>query len=250
VVSAAPGTQKANLSGGANRRPFEHLRGNTPPRGRCIALFSASVFDLISIVLTTGFHIMSTANCLCPYCAHHIEFDFENVGMVAPCPQCGKITTLTASAETPSVLVFCSCPHCEQRLEFEAKDAGSTVTCPKCGKDVELSFESPIHPAISDLPREEAPVGITSTNETQCLKCKGANFITGKIGAAGRYGWRTAVFKPDRKVRFLAWTLGEGTQCDGETFACLDCGLVWSSLSPQDLSEFITKNCEKPEPEA
>ena len=84
-----------------------------------------------------------------------------------------------------------------------------------------------------------------STNEMQCLRCKGANLITGDIGATGNSGWRTAVFKPDRKVRFLAWILGEGTRCAGEAFACLDCGLVWSSLSAKDLSDFITKNCEK-----
>jgi hypothetical protein len=82
------------------------------------------------------------------------------------------------------------------------------------------------------------------------LKCKSGHVIAGGIGANTRYGWRTAVFKPDRKIRFLAWTIREGTNCDGETFACLDCGLVWSSLSPQDLKLFIARNCEEPEPDA
>jgi DNA-directed RNA polymerase subunit RPC12/RpoP len=200
--------------------------------------------------LTTGFHSMSNPNCLCAHCGEHVEFDLENVGIVAPCPKCGRETTLTASVDTPPVLVVCSCLHCGQPIEFEAEDAGSNVVCPKCGKDVELSFESPTQYGTSELPHEETPSTATNKNEIRCLKCESGNVIAGAIGAAGRYGWKTAVFKPDRRIRFLAWTLGEGTSCDGETFACLDCGLVWSSLSPRDLSEFVTKNCVKPEAEA
>ena len=51
---------------------------------------------------------MSNPNCLCPHCGEHIEFDLENVGIVAPCPKCGKVTTLTASVDAPPVLVVCS----------------------------------------------------------------------------------------------------------------------------------------------
>lgn len=85
----------------------------------------------------------------------------------------------------------------------------------------------------------------------ECLKCKSGNVIAGRIGCSTRTGF-SCVFKPtgDRKIRFLAWTVREGTDCNEEAFACLDCGLVWSSLSAQDLKEFITKNCQKPEPGA
>jgi len=82
---------------------------------------------------------------------------------------------------------------------------------------------------------------------SQCLKCKSGNVVAGQIGNTTRTGWWSAVFKPDRKTRFLALTLREGTDCDGEAFACLDCGLVWISLCAQDLKEFIEKDCKKPE---
>ena len=31
------------------------------------------------------------------------------------------------------------------------------------------------------------------------------------------------------------------------SFACLDCGLVWSSLRPDELKEFISKHCAAPD---
>ena len=30
-----------------------------------------------------------------------------------------------------------------------------------------------------------------------------------------------------------------------EGFACLDCGLVWSSTAPDELAAFIRKNCNQ-----
>jgi len=193
---------------------------------------------------------MSNAHCVCPQCGHHIEFALENVGMVAPCPQCGEDTTLTDSADTPPTLVVCSCPHCGQSLEFEAEDAGSTAICPKCGKDVELSLESPDHAAISELPGQETFVRTTRTDEIHCLKCKSGHVFAGKIGRPTAIGWGTAIFKPDISVPFLAPSLGPGPTCDEETFACLDCGLVWSSLIAEDLKNFLTKCGWKPEPDA
>ena len=54
-------------------------------------------------------------------------------------------------------------------------------------------------------------------------------------------------FQASQKTSVLdAEPLG-GTVCDGETFACLGCGFVWSSLSAQNLIEFIAKECKTPE---
>jgi len=83
----------------------------------------------------------------------------------------------------------------------------------------------------------------------ECLRCKSGNVVAGKIGESGGSG-SDAVFKPDRKLRFWAFTLSGGTACRGEAFACLDCGLVWSFLSAKELRDFITEKCEKPEPDA
>jgi hypothetical protein len=55
----------------------------------------------------------------------------------------------------------------------------------------------------------------------------------------------TAVFRP-QGLRFLALTMSQGPQLAEEGFACLDCGLVWSQTSPDELSTFIRKHCEKP----
>jgi DNA-directed RNA polymerase subunit RPC12/RpoP len=163
-----------------------------------------------------------------------------------PCPHCGQ----KIECDTPPVLVVCSCLHCGQPLEFEAENAGSIVACPKCGKNVELSLEPPTHPTISELPGEKTFVRTTRTNELQCLKCKSGNVFAGKLGRPISIGWGTAIFKPAIKVPFLAPILGAGPTCDDEAFACLDCGLVWSSLSAQDLNNFIAKCGGKPKPEA
>jgi len=77
----------------------------------------------------------------------------------------------------------------------------------------------------------------------QCLQCKSTNVSTGKIVSARG----VAVFQPSG-MKFWAFSLLGGTRFSKEAFACLDCGLVWSSTSIQDLREFIAKHCEKGNP--
>ena len=83
----------------------------------------------------------------------------------------------------------------------------------------------------------------------QCLNCKSANVIAGIIGAETRWGF-SCEFRPDREIRFLAMTFSRGVGCNMQALACLDCGLVWTSISGQDLKDFITKCCKKPEQDA
>ena len=83
----------------------------------------------------------------------------------------------------------------------------------------------------------------------QCLKCKSNNVIAGRIGAQSDDGF-SCEFRPHREIRFLAMTFRKGVDCNEEALACLDCGLVWTSVSGQDLKDFITKCCKKPEPDA
>jgi len=72
----------------------------------------------------------------------------------------------------------------------------------------------------------------------ECLSCHSVRVVSGKI-AAGR---DPAVFQPDGLHSF-AFTLSGGTRFTEQAFACLDCGLVWSSTSARELRVFIEKHC-------
>lgn len=72
----------------------------------------------------------------------------------------------------------------------------------------------------------------------RCLKCNGDNVVKGKID----YPRGVAVFSPE-KQRLFSISLVGGARIIGEAFACLDCGFVWGSTSPDELRDFIQKHC-------
>ena len=76
----------------------------------------------------------------------------------------------------------------------------------------------------------------------QCLKCKSQNVTRGCV--VDYESGQPALFRP-RGLRFLALTLAPGSVLADEGFACLDCGLVWSSTEPAELARFIRKHCDK-----
>jgi hypothetical protein len=76
----------------------------------------------------------------------------------------------------------------------------------------------------------------------QCLKCNSQNVTSGRVVSYDC--GQAAVFRP-QGLRFVSLTLTQGPQLADEGFACLDCGLVWSSTAPDKLSTFIRKHCEK-----
>ncbi len=51
------------------------------------------------------------------------------------------------------------------------------------------------------------------------------------------------MFGPD-KVRFLTVTLEHGTKLEAESYACLECGTVWSQTDQKALKDFIRKHCK------
>jgi predicted RNA-binding Zn-ribbon protein involved in translation (DUF1610 family) len=108
---------------------------------------------------------MNAATCFCPHCGQKIEFDLENVGMVAPCPACGKESPLTALAEVPPAVAVCSCLYCGQQIEFQVENAGVVVPCPQCGKNVGLRMELPAVPGETRLSDEATPATIKSKTE-------------------------------------------------------------------------------------
>ena len=77
---------------------------------------------------------------------------------------------------------------------------------------------------------------------TQCLKCNSQRVTKGRVE---NYESNTsAVFRP-RGLKTFAFTLVGGTDLSDEAFACLDCGLVWSSTEPDKLAAFIQKHCDQ-----
>jgi hypothetical protein len=75
-----------------------------------------------------------------------------------------------------------------------------------------------------------------------CLKCKSQRVTKGSI--VNYESEQLAVFRP-QGLRFLSFTLTQGPQLAEDGFACLDCGLVWSSTAPDKLASFIRKHCDQ-----
>ncbi len=68
--------------------------------------------------------------------------------------------------------------------------------------------------------------------------------VRGKITTNGE-GYSVVVFGPD-KIRFLALTLQHGTKLETQSYACQNCGTVWSQTDPIALRKFIRKHCKQP----
>lgn len=78
----------------------------------------------------------------------------------------------------------------------------------------------------------------------KCLKCKSPRVATGRLeGFEG--GHVAVVFRPEG-LRLLSFTLAGGTDVSAQGYACLECGLVWSSTDATKLAEFIKKHCNPP----
>jgi hypothetical protein len=78
---------------------------------------------------------------------------------------------------------------------------------------------------------------------TTCLKCGGTEVVKGKIRRSSEEYFSDIVFGPD-DLRFLTLTLDKGTKLQGESYACLKCGAVWSQTDPDALRDFIRKHCK------
>lgn len=51
------------------------------------------------------------------------------------------------------------------------------------------------------------------------------------------------LFRPEG-IRFLAVCLTVGVSVRKEAWACLDCGLVWTTLAPAKLEKFLRRHCD------
>jgi len=74
-----------------------------------------------------------------------------------------------------------------------------------------------------------------------CPRCGKPTLVTGGF-PVGRYMTKgTPAFIPDH-LRQLQFRLKIGIPLQDPITACLDCGLVWSSVSPEELSAFMSKH--------
>ena len=80
---------------------------------------------------------------------------------------------------------------------------------------------------------------------TTCYKCGGTEIVKGKIRRSSEEFFSDIVFGPDGTRRFLAMTFQHGTKLQGESYACLKCGTVWSQTDPEALRTFIQKHYKK-----
>jgi len=81
---------------------------------------------------------------------------------------------------------------------------------------------------------------------TRCFRCGGSEIAKGSVQRDSKEFFSDVIFAPDG-LRFLALTFTHGTGLRRESYACLDCGIVWSQTNPVELKEFIEKNCQPQE---
>lgn len=76
----------------------------------------------------------------------------------------------------------------------------------------------------------------------QCLQCNSQRVTKGRVENYENH--QPAIFRPDG-LRTFTFTLNGGTQLSENAYACLDCGLVWSSTQADKLAAFIRKHCNQ-----
>lgn len=77
---------------------------------------------------------------------------------------------------------------------------------------------------------------------TECLKCKSQNVAAGRLVEADEGMGASIGFKPG-VWKWYQFELTNGTPLKDEAFACLDCGLVWSSVAyPELLREMVKRH--------
>ena len=80
-------------------------------------------------------------------------------------------------------------------------------------------------------------------NANKCFRCGGTEIAKGKIQRDSKEYFSDVIFAPNG-LRFLALTFTHGVCLAPESYACLDCGSVWSQTNPLELKGFIEKHCK------
>jgi len=74
------------------------------------------------------------------------------------------------------------------------------------------------------------------------LKCGSEKVIQGRMVCSARM--QRPVFRP-KSLRFFSFLFSGGVLASDKSFACLDCGLIWSSAAPDELRTFVKKHCKQ-----
>jgi hypothetical protein len=135
----------------------------------------------------------------------------------------------------------------EVREFAEAFLSAGPSKCPACGESFEDGFDSCWNCGTArdgSRPKEWTTVEAYDQNKAEpCPKCGSSNVTLGRLVPVGRAGW--VMFKPQGTPFFILRFLGGVVLSSYRSCACLDCGLVWDYLRPDELKEFITKRCRR-----
>jgi hypothetical protein len=129
--------------------------------------------------------------------------------------------------------------------EFAEAFLRGSSKCPTCGESFEDGFDSCWNCGTArdgSCPKEWAPVEAEAQKGPEpCPKCGSSNVTLGRLLPVGR--GVSVMFKPLGTAFFLLRFLGGVVLSSNRSCACLDCGLVWDYLPPDELKEFIRNHC-------
>jgi hypothetical protein len=130
--------------------------------------------------------------------------------------------------------------------EFAAALPGTALsTCPSCGETFEDGFDSCWNCGTKrdgSRPKEWPAVEAEAQKEAEpCPKCGSSNVTPGKLLPVGQSA--SVMFRPEGAHFFVLRFLSGVVLTSDRSFACLDCGLVWDYLRPDELEDFITRHC-------
>ena len=123
--------------------------------------------------------------------------------------------------------------------------------CPACGETFEDGFDSCWKCGTKkdgSRPKEWTPVEVDATKAAQqrvepCPNCGSSNVTPGRLMPVGRGA--SVMFEPEGTQFHIFRFLGGVVLSSESSWACLDCGLVWDYLRPDELKEFISENCRR-----
>jgi hypothetical protein len=121
-------------------------------------------------------------------------------------------------------------------------------TCPNCGEPFEERLDScwKCGTGRDGLPKWTKQVEVEAGEAAKeavgpCPECGSSNVTPGRLLPVGR-GF-SVMFEPEG-TRASFFSGGVDLTSDRSS-ACLECGLVWGRLRPDELKEFISKHCER-----
>ena len=91
----------------------------------------------------------------------------------------------------------------------------------------------------TDEPAGQAKASPSAPSAPKCSKCQSQRIVTGSVCDSHRV---RCFFAPDG-LKFWTITKSYGTKVD--SYACIDCGLVWLQTSPKMLEDFVRNYCDQ-----